>query len=223
MKPDSKTPSMRLGASAVALALAALLAACGALPDKPARSTLYDFGPGPMNAAAPATSTSLPPLALAEIESNARLDGNQILYRFAYADGNELRPYGQSRWSLAPAQLLRQRLRDALAVDHTVMAPSDLSSAARTDGRRPPILRVTLEEFSQVFDTPTHSVGLVRVSATLIGSDAAGKRTMTQRTFTAQRPAPSSDAAGGVQALAAASDAVVGELVAWVAAADPAR
>ncbi len=223
MKPTSK-PSIRNGRTLLAMALAALLAACGALPDKPARSTLYDFGPGPMNSApAAAANASLPPLALAEIESNARLDGNQILYRFAYADGNELRPYGQSRWSLAPAQLLRQRLRDALAVDHTVMAPSDLSSAARTDGRRPPILRVSLEEFSQVFDTPTHSVGLVRISATLIGSDVAGKRTMTQRTFTAQRPAPSSDAAGGVQALAAASDAVVAELVAWVAASDPPR
>ena len=34
--------------------------------------------------------------------------------------------------------------------------------------------------------------------------------------FAARRPAPSADAAGGVKALAAASDAAIDELVAWV-------
>ena len=38
-------PSLGLG-SGLALGLALLLAGCGALPDKPARATLYDFGPG---------------------------------------------------------------------------------------------------------------------------------------------------------------------------------
>ena len=43
-----------------------------------------------------------------------------------------------------------------------------------------------------------------------------GDRVLAQRSFTAQRPAPTADAPGGVKALAAASDAVVAELVAWV-------
>ena len=39
---------------------------------------------------------------------------NAVLYRLAYADGQQLRPYSQARWSQPPAQLLQQRLREQL-------------------------------------------------------------------------------------------------------------
>jgi cholesterol transport system auxiliary component len=200
--------------------LALLLAGCGALPDKPARSTLYDFGPG-LAATATATAANppaaaLPTLALAEIESNARLDGTQILYRLAYADANELRPYGQSRWSLPPAQLLRQRLRDALTERRTVLGPEESATIARTEGRVPDTLRISLDEFSHYFETAGSSVGLVRLRATLIRGTTGGDRVLGQRTFTVRRPAPSADAPGGVKALAAATDAAVAEVVQWV-------
>jgi len=199
------------------LAALLLVAGCGALPDKPVRSTLYDFGPGPATAApAPAAAPSLPPIALADIDATSRLDGAQMLYRLGYADANEVRPYGQSRWSQAPAQLLRQRLRDALAVSRTVLGPEESATIARTQGRVPDTLRVSLEEFSHFFESPEKSVGLVRVNATFIRSNPAGDRVLAQRSFSAQRPAPSNDAPGGVRALAAASDAVVADLVAWV-------
>ncbi|MDM0107349.1 ABC-type transport auxiliary lipoprotein family protein [Variovorax sp. J22R24] len=203
-----------LGAMTVLL----LATGCGALPDKPARATLYDFGPGTVSGAPASTAakTALPPIALAEIDATSRLDGTQMLYRLGYADANELRPYGQSRWSQAPAQLLRQRVREALAVGHTVLGPEESATIARTEGRVPDTLRISLEEFSQFFESPTSSVGLVRISATLIRSNPGGDRVMAQRTFTAQRPAPSNDAPGGVKALVAASDAVAAELVAWV-------
>jgi cholesterol transport system auxiliary component len=58
-------------------------------------------------------------------------------------------------------------------------------------------------------------VGLIRVNASLIRAAPGGGRSFVQRSFTAQRPAPSHDAPGGVKALAAASDAVVAEIVAW--------
>ena len=105
---------------------------------------------------------------LAEIDASSRLDGTQMLYRLGYADANELRPYGQSRWSQVPAQLLRQRVREALEVGHTVLGPEESATIARTEGRVPDTLRLSLEEFSQYFESPTSSVGLVRVSATLI-------------------------------------------------------
>jgi cholesterol transport system auxiliary component len=216
----STTPKTPLPALA-ALATALLLAGCGALPDKPARAALFDFGPGrpPADAAAAASATparALPLLALAEVDANSRLDGTQLLYRLGYADANELRPYGQSRWSQPPAQLLRQRLRDALAAGHTVLGPEESATIARTEGRLPDTLRVTLEEFSQLFESPERSVGLVRVSATLIRSQPGGDKVLAQRSFSARRPAPSGDGPGGVRALAAASDAVIAELVAWV-------
>ena len=195
-----------------------LLAGCGALPDKPARATLYDFGPGPVAPAAAASpaAAALPTLALAEIESNTRLDGTQILYRLGYADANELRPYGQSRWSLPPAQLLRQRLRDALAERRTVLGPEEAATIARAEGKVPDTLRISLDEFSHYFDSASSSVGLVRMRATLIRGTTGGDRVLGQRSFTVRRSAPSADAAGGVKALAAATDTAVAEIVQWV-------
>src|SRR3954471_24651742 len=166
-----KTTTHPLASALAGLSIALLVAGCGALPDKPARAKLYDFGPGVSamaTAPAAAPSPALPMLALAEIEANTRLDGTQILYRLGYADANELRPYGQSRWSQPPAQLLRQRVREALSVGYTVLGPEESATIARTEGRVPDTLRLTLEEFSQLFDSPSSSVGLVRVSATLI-------------------------------------------------------
>ena len=199
------------------IGLAALVAGCGALPDKPARATLYDFGPG-LAATAPAAAptAALPTLALAEFESNTRLDGTQILYRLGYADANELRPYGQSRWSLPPAQLLRQRLRDSLAEHRMVLGPEESATIARTKGEVPDTLRIALDEFSHYFDSPASSVGLVRLRATLIRGTTGGDRVLGQRMFTVRRPAPSADAPGGVKALAAASDAAVAEVTQWM-------
>jgi cholesterol transport system auxiliary component len=202
----------------IALGAALLVAGCGALPDKPARTTLYDFGPGltaPAAAAAPAAAT-LPTLALAEFDSNSRLDGTQILYRLGYADANELRPYGQSRWSLPPAQLLRQRLRDTLSERRTVLGPEESATISRSRGEVPDTLRISLDEFSHYFDSASASVGLVRLRATLVRSAPAGDRVLGQRTFTVRRPASSADAPGGVKALISASDAAMAEVVQWV-------
>jgi cholesterol transport system auxiliary component len=203
--------------AAIALGAALLVAGCGALPDKPARTTLYDFGPGltAPAAAAPAAAT-LPTLALAEFESNSRLDGTQILYRLGYADANELRPYGQSRWSLPPAQLLRQRLRDTLSERRTVLGPEESATISRSRGEVPDTLRISLDEFSHYFDSASASVGLVRLRATLVRSAPAGDRVLGQRTFTVRRPASSADAPGGVKALISASDAAMAEVVQWV-------
>ncbi|MDP9899412.1 ABC-type transport auxiliary lipoprotein family protein [Variovorax ginsengisoli] len=210
--------TLALGAAASAL----LLAGCGALPDRPARAVLYDFGPGLVAGGAAAVATAGAPvaagstLALADIEASARLEGTQVLYRLGYADGNELRPYGLARWSVAPVQLVHQRLNDALSVRHTVLSPRESASMARSGGRVPNTLRVTLEEFSQYFEAPSASVGLVRLRATLIQTQPGGDRVLAQRSFTVQRPAPTADAAGGVKALAAATEAAVTELAGWV-------
>lgn len=209
--------------SSVALAcVLAVLAGCGALPEKPVRSSLYDFGPGlvaPAAAAVPSAANSLPTLALAEVESSARLEGTQVLYRLGYADANELRPYGQARWSVAPTQLVQQRLRAALSASRTVLGTEESATLARAQGNRPNTLRISLDEFTHYFASPASSTGLVRLRATLVQGTAGGDRVIAQRSFTAQRPAPSADAAGGVKALAAASDAAISEIVAWVDAA----
>jgi cholesterol transport system auxiliary component len=199
------------------LAWFALLAVAGcATPDKPARATLYDFGPGAtVPAAAPATAR--PALMLADVESSGALDGSAMLYRLAYDDPHQLRPYAQARWSASPPQLIRQRLREQLGTDGPVLDLGESAALAHTGGAMPRILRIELEEFSQYFETPTQSWGLVRLRATLMDNTSAGERLVDQRSIVMRSPATTPDAPGGVRALAAATDAAAAEIAQWVA------
>lgn len=176
----------RAHAARLLLAAAALaLAACGSLPDKPQRATLYDFGPGPLPTAAATTTPAAqrPALTLPDIEATGRLESTQLLYRLGYADAQVLHAYGQARWSQAPGQLLRHRLRDALSAQRTVLGADEAASIARQDGRVPDVLRISLDEFSHYFQAPQQSAGLVRLRATLLRNGAAGDRVLAQRSL----------------------------------------
>lgn len=191
-----------------------LLGGCAALPDRPVRPAVFDFGPGLATQPVTAATQTLPPLLLADIEAPAAVDGTAVLFRLAYADVQQLRPYAHARWSMPPAQLVRQRLRDQLSLERVVLSPAE--------GPASLVLRLELEEFTQVFETPERSVGLVRMRATLLESAGGRERLVAQRRFTAQRPAPSPDAPGGVRALTAATDAAVEEIAQWLKQAQPA-
>ncbi|MFC5497109.1 ABC-type transport auxiliary lipoprotein family protein [Caenimonas terrae] len=198
--------------------LVAALAGCAGLVDKPVRATLYDFGPGRVTpAAAPAPQATRPALVLADVDAAGALDGSAVLYRLGYADDHQLRPYAQARWSASPPQLVRQRLREQIGRDRIVLNPGEGAALARSGGLLPRALRIELEEFSQFFSSPTESVGLVRLRATLLENTAGGEKLLAQRDVVVQRPAPSADAAGGVRALSAAVDAAADELVQWLA------
>ena len=194
------------------LALALSLTAC-ALVDKPVRPAVYDFGPGPMAGPAAQAAASLGMLALSEVDAGSALDSTAVLYRLAYADAQQLLPYAQARWSMAPAQLVRQRLREVLGQRRTVLSPGDGNV---TGGKPALVLRIDLEEFSQLFDAPGHSSGLVRLRATLVQGSSAGDKLLGQRAFVLQRPAPTPDAPGGVRALTAATNAAVEEVEQWL-------
>jgi len=185
-----------------------LLGGCGALPDRPVRPAVYDFGPGLTAKPAAVPAQALPPLLLADIEAAAAVDGTAVLFRLAYADVQQLRPYAQARWSMPPAQLVRQPLRDQLSQQRVVLNPAEGPAAY--------ILRLELEEFTQVFETPDRSVGLVRLRATLLENAGGRERLVAQRRFIVQRPAPSADAPGGVRALTAATAAAVEEIGQWL-------
>jgi cholesterol transport system auxiliary component len=191
-----------------------LLAGCKSLPDKPVRQTMYDFGPGgaPTPAAAAANR---PAVVLPEVEVSGVLETPALLYRLGYEDPNQLRPYAYARWSAPPGQLLRQRLRDVLGRERPVLDASAGAALARR-GTPPPVLRVELEEFSQLFESPTASQGVVRLRCTLLDNSSGGERLVAQRSFETQRPAPSADAPGGVRALAAATEAAAQDVAAWL-------
>jgi cholesterol transport system auxiliary component len=198
-----------------ALAAAATLVGC-ATPDKPVRSVLYDFGPGPTSAVT-ATAGTQRPLVLGDIDATTALDGTSLNYRLGYADANQLRPYAMARWSAPPPQLIRQRLREVLGRDRVVLDLSEAAALAREGGNMPRVLRIELEEFSHLFESQTESVGLLRLRVTLLENTPAGEKLLAQRRVVIRTPAPSPDAAGGVRALAAATDAAGAEIAQWLA------
>lgn len=210
--------------SAFCLAIGAslLLGAC-ALPDKPTRPTMYDFGPGDIatqTQARPvpsAPAAALSPLAIADVTTaGGALENMAVLYRLSYTDAQQLRPYSKARWSMPPAQLLRQRLRERLGQHRVVLNASEGVALNRSQNTHLPLLRVQLEEFSQLFSAPDDSAGVVRFHATLAEITPTGERLIAQRQFVVQRPARSADAPGGVRALTQASDAAIDELDQWL-------
>ena len=234
--------SARLTSAAAVFGLV-FLAGCSVLPAPPERALVYDFGPGlpvvpasptavaAMPALAQAAATAmptarLPTLALADVQSAGRSDNSTaVLYRLAYTDARQLRPYQQARWAMPPAQLVQQALRTQLGERRAVLSADDALSAAREGaglsmlagaGSLPTVLRVELEEFSQVFSSASASTGLVRLRATLVEPTAEGEKLLGQRLFTVQAPAPSADAAGGTRALADATAQAAQAVAQWV-------
>ena len=217
---------------ATAVLAAILVVGCGSLPEPPPRPVVYDFGLGalPVAGATAAGTTAaatqpaqLPSITLADIDGAGNADtSTAVQYRLAYADARQLRPYLLARWSLPPAQLVAQDLRDQLGLRRAVLRTEDGLAAERSgstdglSGSQPDVLRVRLEEFSHVFSSETESVGLIRLRATLTEPTAAGEKLHGQRLFVVQQPARSLDAAGGTQALAEASTQAAQQLAQWL-------
>ena len=198
-----------------------LLSGCSALPDKPVRASLYDFGPGNLTVVPTARQAALPILPALAIDnistSGGALDNQAVLYRLTYQNEQELRPYTFARWTMPPAQLVRQRLREQLGQQRNIFdARGGLALNRSQNAVLPLLLRLDLDEFSHVFTAPEVSVGLIRLRATLIEQATSGEKLIAQRSVVVQRPAPSADAPGGVRALTAATDAAIDEIDLWL-------
>jgi len=76
-----------------------------------------------------------------------------------------------------------------------------------------PLLRIEADDFTQVFDNSAHSSARVAMRASVF----QGRALVAQKTFIRQSPAPTPDASGGVRALADASDAMITEMMSWLA------
>jgi cholesterol transport system auxiliary component len=200
---SEKCPIFHLKASAWCLATA-LLAGC-ATPQPPVPKAVYDFGLSLQAPSTQAVSAPLPALVLAEVDANAALESTAVVYRLGYADAQQLRPYTLARWSMPPAQLVRLRVRDALSIRGSVLSTAE--------GSAPWLLKLELDEFSQLFDSPTSSAGVVRLRATVLRAGAV----VAQRSILSRTSAPSQDAPGGVRALTLATDDAVAQLSAWLA------
>ena len=188
------------------------MSGCASLRPAP-RPQVYDLGPGAVSPQVRGAAT-LPAVVLSEVDAPPALDGTAVGYRLAYSDAQQLRPYAQARWSMPPAQLVRQRLREHLGQRRAVLNAAQ-GLAAQTPQW---VLHLELEEFSQLFESVDRSTGLVRVRATLgrTAGRMGGQELVAQRGFVVQRPADGADAAGGVRALTAAVDAAIAEVDQWM-------
>ncbi|MGH8809667.1 MAG: ABC-type transport auxiliary lipoprotein family protein [Noviherbaspirillum sp.] len=182
-----------------------------AVVGKQESATLYDLGPLRAKQANQAgTLPALPPISIADIGTPAWLDSRAIYFRLNYANEQQPRPYAESRWTMTPAQLLSQHLKSRIAYAGGV-------ALSTSDGALDvPVLRIDADDFTQNFDAPGQSNGQVDLRASVF----KGRKLVAQKTFVRQAPAPSADAAGGTKALAAASDAVLADLIAWLGTLD---
>lgn len=196
--------SFRSAARWTLILSAALLSACVGLPERAPAPLRYDFGPA---AAASQPASGTRPLLALRVQASPALDSPAMLYRLAYADAQQLRAYSQARWAMVPAELLQQRLRDGLGRQYVLPPAGDAA---------PRLLHIELEEFSQLFSSAEQSAGLLRLRASLLQRTGGGEQLLAQRELQLQQPAASADAAGGVRALGAATDAAITELVRWL-------
>jgi cholesterol transport system auxiliary component len=182
-------------------ALALLLGACAS----PGPTTAhYDFGPLP---AAPLSASRIGTLIVADIAGPAALDTEHMQYRLLYADARQSHPYAYNQWTATPFQLLNQRVKARVAqAGVKVLSTTDAAAS-------PTLLRMEVDDFTQNFDSASSSRGTLSLRASVFRNH----HLVDQQTFTRSMPAPTADAAGGARALAAATDAVTTDVLAWLA------
>ncbi len=175
-----------------------LLGACSSLVKTSPPVTVYDFG---LPAARLVADSTLSRLAL-EVRSPSWFDSLNVDYRLAYDEPLKPREYLASRWAGAPGVMLAQRLRQQIGA---VNASGNTSADC--------LLRIELQEFSQIFDTPQQSRALLQGQVSLID---ARRQVLAERPVVIEKPAPTADASGGVKALVAASAELGQQLADWL-------
>ncbi len=190
-----------------ALLVVVLLGGCTLAPRPQPPVAVYDFGLQHDPENAPRINTSL---FVPEIASPSWLDSPAIIYRLAYANDARSRAYANSRWVAVPAALLSQRLRQRIAAVNEKGAIEN-----REDARADYLVRIELEEFSQVFYSEQTSSAFIRLHASLIRIPEG--KLIAQQSLTVEREAPSPNAEGAVKALTDASDKLIDELLDWLA------
>lgn len=183
-----------------AYALSGAIAGCTFGTPAAISNIRYDLGPP----TPPAYVGPLPTMRLFDVRAPASLDTDDILYRISYADPHRTAAYANSHWTMRPAQLLTERVRGALAARGAVLSGGEAVNA--------PLLTIDLQQFEQVFDSESQSHAVLTARATLTRDGVL----IAQQTFEARAPSSMANAAGGVQALSAASDQFVAQLVTWL-------
>lgn len=188
------------------LLVVVLLAGCS-LPGAPRQASTVHVLNVAQPLTAPATASSASVLLLGETRVNDFLGANRIA--FSRAPGT-LGSYQFARWHEPPARSLQARMRQHIEHAGLFASVAALDTGVRGDY----LLNTRLLEFHHAVVTPP---GSARVSLEAELIDRAAARLIARATFTAESPAASFDAPGGVAALGDASGRVLDELNLWLA------
>lgn len=171
--------------------------------DRPVATT-FDFGlPTAAIVAAMPNKPAWGDVRLAiEVTAPSWFDALGVDYRLAYDNPLKQREYVGSRWAGSPGVLLSQRLAQRLGLPE---AAGGVASDC--------LLRFELQEFSQVFDTPQVSRGVLLGRANLID---VRHQPLLAVPMQIERAATTPDAAGGVRALVEATDELGQRLAVWL-------
>ena len=185
---------------------------CTIVPQARTPVSIYDFGiqQDSKTQSIPTQQQELwSSLLISEAKSPVWLNSQSIQYRLAYLDPTQSYTYANSRWAAAPATLLTHRIRNHISAvtNDKVISTSD---GTRTDF----MLRLELEEFSQVFDTVDTSHVVIKLRASLV--HRSSRLLKAQRDFNIEQATPTANAAGAVQALTKASNQLTENLIAWL-------
>lgn len=180
----------------------ASVAGCGGLGIRPKPLVTHDFGP-------PSADRHLPavPLRLIEVRAPSWLGSSAMQYRLGPGRDQRRQIYTENRWVAAPAELVEATLRRALY-------------QALPEGGGC-VLKVELDEFSQVFESAESSFGALEARATVVSPRADSVLAMQR--FGIRVPAPTPNAAGGAIALRDASLRLAGDVDAWLGTLDTRR
>jgi len=164
----------------------------------------YDFGLP--TSASTTTAQSTLQIGLADIQVTPALDSNAMWYRLQYDNAQQLKTYAQARWSMPPAQLLTQRFKIRLLANGTQILSTGNALTYQS------VLHIEIDEFSQIFTTTSASHAQISLRAVL----TKGKAIVAQRSFEAQFPCQTADAAGGARAMQEASDILSRDIQQWL-------
>jgi cholesterol transport system auxiliary component len=182
-------------ASILAISLGLTLSAC---VGRPVASDVAEY-------TLPTASAGVSPLLRSlEVGAASWLGGKDMAYRLAYADADRRSAYGGSRWLASPPEMLERFLARSLTGEGGGQGGA-VSGLCR--------LRLDLDEFQQVFDSPQASRGVLAARVSLL---AQSGRPLARHSYSLSRPAPSPDARGGITALGLASGDLSQSLRQWL-------
>jgi cholesterol transport system auxiliary component len=171
------------------------LAACVGINKTKQNIAVYDFG---LFVPSESNQQITSKIMLEEPVSTASLNQNRIRYRLNYQNPSRIFFYTESRWAATPSELFSNMLSKTVNVAKNPMTCS---------------LKLKIEAFDHVFQTPSASEGFVQLSVFLI--EKKSQKVISSQLITESVSSNSPNAQGGTVALKQASENTLKKVINW--------